>query len=310
MDRPAGDAMDAVVAYIGQTEAKVRDLRKALNQQGLVVCRASQQKATDLMDKLVDMGQHAAQREAVQAASLGVFFKAFSLIMGLAGVAFGVALAVLITRSITKPIQSLTDILGAGADQTNAAASQVSSASQSLAEGASEQAASLEEMTASTHHNAESARKATDLAKQTRETAEAGSADMTNMNRAMEAIKVSSDDIGKIIRTIDEIAFQTNILALNAAVEAARAGEAGMGFAVVAEEVRSLAQRSAQAARETSAKIEAAIGNSRGELKSAPRLPAGWRRSSPASAGWMNWWLTWPAPPPSKARASRKSMPP
>ena len=101
--------------------------------------------------------------------------------------------------------------------------------------------------------------KANDLAKQARAAADKGAGDMQAMSAAMEAIKVSSDDIAKIIKTIDEIAFQTNILALNAAVEAARAGEAGMGFAVVADEVRNLAQRSAQAAKETAAKIEGAI---------------------------------------------------
>jgi len=110
-----------------------------------------------------------------------------------------------------------------------------------------------------TKSNAENAQKANDLAREARAAADKGAEDMRAMNQAMDAIKVSSDDIAKIIKTIDEIAFQTNILALNAAVEAARAGEAGMGFAVVAEEVRSLAQRSAQAAKETAAKIEGAI---------------------------------------------------
>jgi methyl-accepting chemotaxis protein len=147
------------------------------------------------------------------------------------------------------------------------AAAQVSAASQTLAEGSGEQAASieetgasLEEMSSMTKRNAENAQKANDLARQTRATADKGAADMQEMNTAMQAIKTSSDDIAKIIKTIDEIAFQTNILALNAAVEAARAGEAGLGFAVVADEVRNLAQRSAQAAKETAAKIEGAIG--------------------------------------------------
>jgi methyl-accepting chemotaxis protein len=114
-------------------------------------------------------------------------------------------------------------------------------------------------MASMTKRNAENAQKANDLAREARAAADKGAEDMKSMNQAMEEIKVSSDDIAKIIKTIDEIAFQTNILALNAAVEAARAGEAGMGFAVVADEVRSLAQRSATAAKETAAKIEGAI---------------------------------------------------
>ena len=181
----------------------------------------------------------------------------------------GSFLAVYITRSITKPIRQVADALSAGAEQTAGAAGQVSSASQSLAEGASEQAASLEEtsssleeMSSMTKRNAETAVKVKELGSEARKAGDLGVQDMAALVSAMDAIKTSSADIAKIIKTIDEIAFQTNILALNAAVEAARAGEAGAGFAVVADEVRNLAQRCAQAAKETAGKIEDAVQKS------------------------------------------------
>jgi methyl-accepting chemotaxis protein len=171
-----------------------------------------------------------------------------------------------VQRSIVRPLRVSTGALSESSENNVRTANHISGSSHTLADGANQQAASieeagasLEEMSSMTQRNAENARKATDLAKQARNAADVGVADMDAMNAAMAAIKTSSDDIAKIIKTIDEIAFQTNILALNAAVEAARAGEAGMGFAVVAEEVRNLAQRSAQAAKETASKIEDAI---------------------------------------------------
>ena len=143
-------------------------------------------------------------------------------------------------------------------------------ASQTLASGASEQASSveetstsLEEMSSMIRATAENAEKAKGLASESRSVADMGSKTMSEMTSAMAAIDASSAEVAKIVKNIDEIAFQTNILALNAAVEAARAGEAGAGFAVVADEVRSLAQRSAAAAKETAEKIEVAIANSR-----------------------------------------------
>jgi methyl-accepting chemotaxis protein len=181
----------------------------------------------------------------------------------------GVGFVWLNRRIIVQPLQASISVIQSASEQTSAAAAQISATSQTLAAGASQQAAALEETSASleeissmTKRNAEGAQQAKELANQTRCAADAGAADMDEMRKAMGDIKASSDGISKIIKTIDEIAFQTNILALNAAVEAARAGEAGMGFAVVADEVRSLAQRSARSSKETSEKIQEAIERS------------------------------------------------
>ncbi|HLP25642.1 MAG TPA: methyl-accepting chemotaxis protein, partial [Acidobacteriota bacterium] len=186
-----------------------------------------------------------------------------------AGGLIGIFAAWFVIRSITRPISTIADQLAAESAQTHAAALKVAEVSTQMSDGASRQAASLEESSASLHEmasmtqrNSEGAQSAKGLAAEARATADAGARDMAAMRSAMGAIQSSSTEISKIIKTIDEIAFQTNILALNAAVEAARAGEAGAGFAVVAEEVRNLAQRSAQAAKETAAKIADASAKS------------------------------------------------
>jgi methyl-accepting chemotaxis protein len=196
--------------------------------------------------------------------------RSFSIIViGVIGLVFSAGFAFFIVRGTNRVLKQVAAALNDASNNVASAAGEVSSASQSLAEGASAQAASLEETSASmeeinsqSKRNAEYAEDARTLAKDTYQSTEQGARQMQEMASAMNDIKTSSDNIAKIIGTIDEIAFQTNILALNAAVEAARGGEAGAGFAVVAEEVRNLAQRSAKAARETADKIDYSIQKS------------------------------------------------
>ncbi len=182
----------------------------------------------------------------------------------------GGGLAFFVITGVNRLLNRSISELALGAEQINSAASQVASSSQSLAQGASEQAASIEETSASTEEitsmtrkNAENSKSAAAVMATVDQNVQQGNHTLDEMVVSMEEINASSGKISKIIKVIDEIAFQTNILALNAAVEAARAGEAGMGFAVVADEVRNLAQRSAQAAKDTAALIEESITTSR-----------------------------------------------
>lgn len=176
-----------------------------------------------------------------------------------------------ISYGINEIIETLNPLLmkiNESADQVAAGSNEVSYGGQNLAQGSTKQASAIQELTASiteiadqTKRNAVDANKARELSMDVQDNAVEGKMQMVEMQKSMIKINKSSENISKIIKVIDDIAFQTNILALNAAVEAARAGQHGKGFAVVAEEVRTLAARSADAAKETTIIIEGSIDN-------------------------------------------------
>jgi methyl-accepting chemotaxis protein/methyl-accepting chemotaxis protein-1 (serine sensor receptor) len=223
------------------------------------------------LDLILDWNRRGADASIAQTAHTVHTLWWLLLILGISSVLVGVGLSWFMIGTLTGQLSVTIMDLAGSADQIVAAAGQVAASSQSLAQGASQQTATIEETSSASaeinsmaRRTTENSRSTAEMVSRSQEGFERANQSLAEMVDAMDGINSASQKISKIIKVIDEIAFQTNILALNAAVEAARAGEAGMGFAVVADEVRNLAQRCAQAAKDTADLIEDSIQKSDG----------------------------------------------
>jgi len=267
--------MDAAAQILAQANA----LQENFSHQVLTVCRDTQLRAEELLAQLVEINEDEAMVNSFDAQAHSRKVGNGLLIAAIAGFALTFLLAIIMTRAIARPLIRATESVDDSAEQVASAARLVSANSESLSASASQQAASLEETSASleeigilANQNDQSAQNARDLALLAKDAAHHGSEDVIALREAADSMSRATKEISAIVKTIDEIAFQTNILALNAAVEAARAGGAGAGFAVVAEEVRNLAQRCALAARETTEKIDQEISSVNRESEAAVRV--------------------------------------
>jgi methyl-accepting chemotaxis protein/methyl-accepting chemotaxis protein-1 (serine sensor receptor) len=279
-DRRLFAELGAVLAHCVRSIESLRATMKTAGaEQALAQFRSETRPAFDaligLAERVADWNQTHARKNAEEAAAAAKTARIWNWTVAVLSILLGSVLSLMLVRRLNALLRQLALDLEKGAGQVSSAAAQVSASSQSLAQGSSEQASALEQTSAAAEEiyslsrkNSDNSRVAADVVTQSQEKFGQVNHTLADALGAMAEISAQSDRISKIIKTIDEIAFQTNILALNAAVEAARAGEAGMGFAVVADEVRNLAQRCAQAAKDTADLIEESVSKSQdGKLK-------------------------------------------